>query len=468
MSFVFYDTETTGTNTAFDQILQFGAIKTDYELRELERFEIRCRLSPHIVPSPGAMRVTGVTADQLADPALPSHYEMVRAVKAKLEEWSPAVFIGYNSIGFDEHLLRQALYQTLHGPYLTNTNGNCRTDSLRIVRAVERFAPGVLAIPTDERGKPVFKLDQLAPANGFDHGAAHDAMADVEATIYLCQLLAERVPGYWSSFVRYAQKAAATEFAFEEDVFSFTDIYFGTLYSFLVTGIGVNPEKGSDFLVFDLAIDPDELAGLPDDELAARLAARPKPVRAMRTNAGPLVVPYDDAPDHMRCAALELDELRRRAGRINNDAGLCDRLITAYLETREAREPSIHVEEQIYDSFTGKGDYALLDQFHQLEWMHRPRLLGRLADERLQLLGQRLIHAEAPDILPEAVRHEHDTAIACRLMAHNVDVPWLTLSKAIEEANDLIAVAQGGQTALLTSHLEFLRQRSEWAAALLD
>ena len=36
MSFVFYDTKTTGANTAFDQILQFGAIMTDYELNELD------------------------------------------------------------------------------------------------------------------------------------------------------------------------------------------------------------------------------------------------------------------------------------------------------------------------------------------------------------------------------------------------------------------------------------------------
>ena len=46
MNFVFYDTETTGTNTAFDQILQFGAIRTDAELNELERFEVRCQLLP--------------------------------------------------------------------------------------------------------------------------------------------------------------------------------------------------------------------------------------------------------------------------------------------------------------------------------------------------------------------------------------------------------------------------------------
>ena len=35
-SFVFYDTETTGTDTVFDQILQFAAILTDDNMRELD------------------------------------------------------------------------------------------------------------------------------------------------------------------------------------------------------------------------------------------------------------------------------------------------------------------------------------------------------------------------------------------------------------------------------------------------
>ena len=60
MTFIFYDTETTGLETAFDQILQFAAIKTDDDLSELDRFDIRSRLMPHIVPSPGTLRVTGV------------------------------------------------------------------------------------------------------------------------------------------------------------------------------------------------------------------------------------------------------------------------------------------------------------------------------------------------------------------------------------------------------------------------
>lgn len=60
MGFIFYDTETTGTDHHFDQILQFAAIFTDPDLNELDRFDIRCRLLPHAVPSPKALAITRV------------------------------------------------------------------------------------------------------------------------------------------------------------------------------------------------------------------------------------------------------------------------------------------------------------------------------------------------------------------------------------------------------------------------
>ena len=151
MSFVLYDTETTGTNTTFDQILQFGAVKTDHELRELDRFEIRCRLLPHVVPSPGAMRVTGVTAEQLTDPDLPSHYQMVRAIKAKLDEWSPSIFIGHNSMTFDEHLMRQALYKTLHASISHQHKRQFPLGQSADHAAVNLFQPGILSVPVGRK-----------------------------------------------------------------------------------------------------------------------------------------------------------------------------------------------------------------------------------------------------------------------------------------------------------------------------
>jgi exodeoxyribonuclease-1 len=169
----------------------------------------------------------------------------------------------------------------------------------------------------------------------------------------------------------------------------------------------------------------------------------------------------------MRSALPDLDELRRRASRIKGDSAFSERLIAAFVLTREQREPSAHVEEQIYDSFASNDDNALMDRFHDLDWPHRTPLIGQLSDERLRSLGQRLVYVEAPDVMTEAARRDYDVAIARRLMAADGTVPWLTLSKALAEADGMLAGAEGPELTLLTGHRDYLRQRAEWAASLL-
>ena len=91
MDFVFYDLETTGLSPAFDQPLQFAAIRTDENFVEKERVNIRCRLAPHILPSPQALVVTCVTPDQLTDPSLPSLLEFAQQVAELTARWAPAI-----------------------------------------------------------------------------------------------------------------------------------------------------------------------------------------------------------------------------------------------------------------------------------------------------------------------------------------------------------------------------------------
>ena len=66
MTFIFYDTETTGLTAGFDQILQFAAIVTDDDLNAVEEINLRCRLQRHVVPSPGAFFITGVRPSDVA------------------------------------------------------------------------------------------------------------------------------------------------------------------------------------------------------------------------------------------------------------------------------------------------------------------------------------------------------------------------------------------------------------------
>ena len=195
MDFIFYDLETTGLSHAFDQPLQFAAIRTDENFVEKERVNIRCQLAPHILPSPQALVVTGVTPEQLIDPSLPSLLEFAQQVAALTEKWAPAIWVGYNTIQFDEEVLRQMFYQNLlPNVFATQFNGNTRFDILPAVYATYVRDPGCLAWSTDDTDRRSFKLDRLAPANRFIAHNAHDALGDVEATIHIARLIATRSP----------------------------------------------------------------------------------------------------------------------------------------------------------------------------------------------------------------------------------------------------------------------------------
>ena len=468
LDLVFYDTETTGISTAFDQILQFAAIRTDKKLREVERFEIRCRLMPHIVPAPGAMRVTKISAAQLNDASYPSHYEMVRALRDKLLAWSPAVFIGYNSLSFDEQLLRQAFYQTLHDPYLTSRGGNARADLMRAVQVSTLLAPGVVTLPLNEQGQPQFKLDRLAPANGFNHAHAHDAMGDVEATLHLARLLANRAPKLWAATLQGATKTAATQLMTRAPIFCVFESYFAKPYGFALTTLGASRDNSANLYAYDLLVPPDELEGLSDDELSRRLSATPRPLRIIRTNAAPLVLAYPEGHSRTSASVIAAEDIEARAARLAKDARLRQRLIAAQDALFPPRAPSAFVEEQIYDGFTSSRDQKILEAFHQCPWEERDELLDRLSDRRLRQLGKRLLFIERPEHFDAKTRALQERRLAERLLPKDENVPWLTLRRALAELDELLASLEPSQTQHLSEHKAWLEARLKEAKSALE
>ncbi|MDE0206869.1 MAG: hypothetical protein OXP66_12670, partial [Candidatus Tectomicrobia bacterium] len=355
-------------------------------------------------------------------------------------------------------------------PYLTNTGGNCRLDSLSIFHTVGLFAPDVLTVPAGDRGQPVFGLASLAPANGFPHDAAHDAIGDAEATVYLCRRVRERAEGYWSNFVRFGPRAAAQDFAEGSEIFAFVGAAFGWPYCRVLTLLGPNPDYRSELFVFNLEYDPRALAALTDDDLGEALVASPVPVRSLRVNAGPSIVPFEDVPAEARKQFPDVNELRARAAYLRTNKAFAQRLMTATAAAREPWEPSPYVEEQIYDGFASPADRSLMAAFHDTNaaWSDRAELLARLADTRLRVLGERLLYTEAPQALEEHERSRHEADRAKRLLADDDSVPWLTLPQAIRETDDLLANAAGAEAVLLKEFGMYLAGRIEEAKGLIE
>jgi exodeoxyribonuclease-1 len=458
LAFVFYDLETTGADKRFDQILQFAAVLTDDDLNVVDQFEIRSRLLPHIVPSPGAMMVTGVRVNQLVDPSIPSHFEMCTKIHQVLSDWSPATMVGYNSLRFDEEFLRQAFYASLLPIYLTNTAGNSRLDALTLVLATRAFRPEALNWPLDEDGKIRFKLDRLAPVNGFAHDNAHDALADVRATIHLTRLIKERAPDVWAAGMAYRTKAAATAYVEREKVFVASRLRAAIQTSTLVTALAANPNQPSEVFVFDLQFDPALLTTMPEDELTELIAGTPRPVTSIRLNTCPLFMPVEAVGSLAVGYALGMEELLRRATLVTGDAGLRQRLIKVALAGRTPFAESPHVEDQIYAGFYNRTDQALIDEFHKSDWIRRFELARLFADQRLRTLARRLVYCEAPSVVPAKDRERYGHAIAARISGKDEGVErcWTTLPQAIEEARGLLRDPACDKTGFIQEHLDHL------------
>lgn len=434
MTYIFYDTETTGLKPAFDQILQFAAIVTDDDFNVVDEMNLRCRLQPHVLPSPGAMLITRVGPKTIQAASL-SCYEMVRTIRAFIQKWSPAVLIGFNSVGYDENMLRQAFYQHLHPVYLTNTNGNCRMDAMLLAHAVAAYRPDAIRVPANEKGRPSFKLGSLIGANGLTLDNAHDAQADTRATIALVKYLKEQAPEVWDSLYACRSKALATSFISKIETALFTDRAFGKP-TILAGLICTSPDNPAVCAMFDLAFDPSPYLDIDVEGARALLKSSPRPVRILKANNLPIVHPYRPDVD----VGVDINTARERLALIRRHPGFAKVIAEALAGQYEDKEASPHIEEQMYGGFPSSADRARMERFHSLPWAERYSLAQGFEDSRYREFAERLIHSEWPEGLPGDRRAAMDAWKLSRLSATS-DAPWMTTAKARLEIEKIRAEA---------------------------
>ncbi|MYH58127.1 MAG: exodeoxyribonuclease I [Boseongicola sp. SB0675_bin_26] len=402
MPFAFYDLETTGTSPAYDQPLQFAAILTDDDLRPLERVNMRCRLAPHILPSPGALAITGIQVDQLTDPALPSWFEMMKEIQDLVAAWAPATWTGYNSMSFDENFLRQSFYQTLQPDvFATQFNGNTRLDVLQVLYAAHSRAPESLTWPVDDAGNAVFRLDALAPANGLRDHDAHDALGDVEATRHLLELVRRRAADLFKDILANRDKTHVDELLASGEPLEFVTRPPGAPpHGIVGCSCGRDAESANAAAFFDVRVeDPVECFGLDQAGLVDLLERSPRVVHRLKINETPMLFHSRAADGTVRERCREIadrPDFSRRVG-----AAMAELMVQRYPPPSPGE--SVRVEERIYDGFYGREDKQLLRSLNMADdWQARLSVVEQFGDARLQQLGRRAAVLMAPEIMPAA------------------------------------------------------------------
>ena len=436
---VFYDFETCSSNVSYGQIIQAAAILVNDNFQELDRYEGRCKLSPGIIPEAMALIVNKTHPKALKETNL-SHYQMVRQMMDKFTKWKNSIFIGYNSINFDEEFLRRTLFKNLDYPYLTVTNGNERGDLFSLARASYLYYPGCIKTPISDKNNPVFKLDRLAPINGIKHKDAHSAISDVLATVEIAKLLSKNAPNVWKASLMTTNKDKTLQIIKNELTFCTDFFYYGKCFPFVLTFVCEHPQWKYP-MCFDLKADPEQYFKLSTNELKKELEKKPKVLRTIKHKKHPIIMNSSYAMNFDAYKHLGLPKLKQRAKLIRENKEFIEKVNVILDDDAREREDSdsqldVYAEESIYKKFTTKEDNAIMPSFHKADWKEKFSVLQKFKDERLRYFGKKILYEESPESLPKSEYDSIHKEIASRVLSTNKE-KWNTIPRTYSEIDTL-------------------------------
>ena len=443
-----------------DRPSQFGAIRTTLDLEVVgEPVELHCRPSVEEPPAIGACLVTGIVPSDTA-----AGLEEGAFIEAVIDALSTpgTTCTGWNSLGYDDEIVRFAAWRNLLPPYDREyKRDNARFDLLvafRFAWATGRRSG--IEWPTYEDGSVSLALGDLAAANGIEDHAetAHDALADVRATIELARLLRRSQPKLWDyAFGLRRKKAVSKVVDVEGSPFLLCDRGIGAARGHATIAVTIDQLDTNGRLVLDLHGDPAEILDLEPRQLHARFHRLdpdlPRvPVRRIRTNKLPMVTTpkvLDTAAEGWTGIGIDREVVDSRMAFVReHHARIRERLRLVADEPPETA--NVDPEELLYAGFPADGDsYAM-----RTARDGGPEALRRFSrtagDERLAELAFRYLARTHPESLDAEERARWKLHLRDRLLGSGSG----EASRASESLAAIQAARNEGADVRITDEVE--------------
>jgi exodeoxyribonuclease-1 len=386
-SFYWLDYETWGTEPALDRPVQFAGLRTDTDFNPVgDPLVIYAQPADDLLPQPGACLVTGITPQTARERGMPEA-DFFGAIHDELARPGTCA-LGYNSIRFDDEVTRYGLYRNFLDPYAREwQNGNSRWDMIDVVRLTRALRPEGIEWPEREPGVTSFRLEDLTAANGIAHGAAHDALADVRATIAVARLVRERQPKLFDYLLNNRDKqglARQLDLRARRPVLHVSARYPASLGCIAaVVPVARHPNNPNGVIVYDLRADPGPLLDLSVDEIRTRVftaaadlpeGAERIPLKVVRVNRCPVVVPMNTITPEAR-EAWQMDPAReaRHLETFERADGLAAKVAAAFDDTGRF-PPQADPDRDLYGGFLSDADRRRCDRVRATP----PEALGAL------------------------------------------------------------------------------------------
>lgn len=398
-SFFFYDLETSGVNPRDARIMQFAGQRTDLKLQPIgEPHNYLIKLSEDVLPEPDAIMITGITPQQTRADGM-TEAEFLKIFDKEIAT-ADTIFVGFNSVRFDDEFMRFLLYRNFYDPYEWQwQDGRSRWDLLDVMRMTRALRPEGIKWPVDSEGRPTNRLELFTGINGLDHENAHDALNDVMATIAAAKLIRSKQAKLFDYLLSMREKKAVQQLVCSGQPFVYSSGKYPSEFekTTVATLIGDNPKK-QGVLVYDLRHDPTPFLAMSVPELIEAWKWKkdrtdvPLPVKTLQFNRCPAVAPLgvlDDASQ--KRLKIDLDTIQANRKKLLADTEFYGRLLQA-LEVMNKEQQTrlvssdIDVDAQLYDDFIPDTDKHMLRAVRAAEPAELADYISKLHDKRLQAL----------------------------------------------------------------------------------
>ena len=443
MNLAIWDIESSNANTDFGSIIEIGGILVDENFKEKDRFKLRCRLPEGEIPQCMALIVNRTSVDMLTKANL-SHYQMLTEVEKIFKKWSPAIFIGWSNVGFDDEMIRKEFFKGIRYPYITNSSPNKRHDGLNIARAAYAIDNNILKTEINKKGNAVMKLESLARMNGFEVSGAHSALFDAELTMKVLGLIKKKQPNTWESFFKTSSKLDTETIFKKEKIITLNEYFYGKSRLYLCAPLHpkhcIHPIYQWGQAV-DLRVDVEPLLNLSINDLKLEMKKTPKFLRTIRSNKAPIILDQSYGMKADPYNTMDPILIKKRADLIKNDEKFAQNIMIALREIAEEKEQSssqedILPEESIYKKFTPNKDTNRFEAWHSAPWKDKLKMLDKFEDDRLVGFGKKIIYQESPENLPGNMLKEIQRDIAKRILSEKKE-KWWTCKEFYFECDNL-------------------------------
>ena len=435
MTYLFYDLETSGLCPSFDQIFRFACIITDHNLNEIDRHEISIKLRPDVVPSPAALAVTRLSLEDIKEGVCEN--EAMHEIHSLFNRPNQ-INIGYNSLNFDNNMLRFGFYRNLLDPYSHQyKNKTFRADAMNINLIYFLYKNDIFSWDSD---KPL-KLENINNLNHLFDGKSHDAMVDVEVTLNLSKKLRSYDNRMWeyliNGFIKSNDLSRLNKLPKIQinkknyTIGVYTDIQLGYKYKCCcaVLLLGRHSIYSNQMLWMKLDY-PDISEYFNSSDKKPRIISR-------RDGEPGFILPWEDSYNYI-IGNERVKNVKKNILWLEKNSHLLDELSSREQDFQYDNIENLDLDASIYTSgLFNTSEKQLIKSFHSLNLENKVEYLNSL-NNRIKALGLRIMFRNYPDYLDIVTK---ESVVSSIINSESVNIQKIkrrTPDDGLKEAHELI------------------------------